>query len=62
MAELNLEQPHFETLRAPIVARTAVFSPLNHHNAEWSLRRALNVVASLALLLTLTLLGLRRRG
>lgn len=57
-----LEQPRFEMTRAPIVARTAVFSPLTHHNAEWSLRRALyiNVVASLALLVALTLLGLRR--
>jgi hypothetical protein len=60
-----LEQPRYETMRAPIVARTAVFSPLTHHqNAEWSLRRALyiNVVASLALLVALTLLGLRMRA
>ena len=50
-------------MHSPIVARTAVFSPLTYHSAEWSLRRALyiNVVASLALLVALTLLGLRRR-
>jgi len=59
-----LEQPRFEMMHAPITAKTAVFSPLTHHNAEWSLRRALyiNVVASLVLLVALTLLGLRRRA
>ena len=59
-----LEQPRFEMMHSPIVVRTAVFFPLNHHNPEWSLRRALyiNVVASLALLVALTLLGLRRRS
>jgi len=60
-----LEQPRFEMMHSPIVAKTAVFSPLtHHHNAEWSLRRALyiNVAASLALLVALTLLGLRRRA
>jgi hypothetical protein len=57
-----LEQPQFE-MHAPIVAKTAVFSPLPSHQTAWSLRRALyiNVVASLVLLVALTLLGLVRR-
>ena len=58
-----LEQPHSETMHAPIVSRLALFSPMTHHNVEWSLRRALliNVVASLALIVALMLLVLQRR-
>lgn len=58
-----LDQLHYETMGAPILATTAVFSSPIHHNIEWSLRRALliNVVASLALLVALGSLALRRR-
>ena len=60
---LAVEQSHSEMMRSPIAVKTAAFSSAAHHQAAWSLRRAvlINVVASLALLVALALLGLRRR-
>jgi hypothetical protein len=58
-----LEQPRSQMMQAPIAVRTAVFLHTVHKQAEWSLRGALliNMVASLALLVALVLLTLRRR-
>jgi hypothetical protein len=55
------EQPRSGTMHSPIAIRTAVFSAMTHKHAEWSLRRALmiNLLASLALLLSLGLIALR---
>src|SRR5579862_5976305 len=58
---LSLEQPRSGLVRTPVAIRTAVFSPTTSRGEPWSLRRALliNLVASLALVVILTLLGAR---
>ena len=58
-----VDQHRSEMTHSPILVRTAVFSPPAHVRLEWSLRKALliNLVASAALLVVLTLLVLPRR-